>query len=590
MRIRNSLALSLPMFITLTACGGGDDSNANSANDDGGVVDGSVTLPDGTTPPNTDASVAPNADASVAPGHDGSTGPGPDGSTSLPDGSTPETGGGGDGSVPPTGASVLTFHLHGTRDGAYVQPAITKASALKMAMDTTFSATFTGNVYAQPLYVESGVGGKGTFYVVTEDNAVYAFDETTGGVAWGPKTPSPAAAQSGSCGDVQPLGITGTPAIDLTRRAMYFDTAVQDSQGNLGKHLVHALSIDDGSELAGFPVDVTTVTSGTTTFETQAQNQRSALLIVNDVLYVNFGGHDGDCASSRHVLYHGWTVGIPLGNPAGMKAYMTPSTQAGMWAAGGPATDGTSVFVATGNGDSGNFGFQESVLRLGAGPTFSAAAADYWSAGNWSTLDTNDKDIGGAGPIVADLPGATPQKVVLAFGKDGFIYVLDRNTLGGKGAELAKKQVLTEVPGTMVEHKAAAAIYTTSTAVYAYSVAADDGPATGCPAGQKGDLVAMKITAGSPPTISVVWCAETNGKGLPIVTTSDGTNDALVWATGAAGSQRLYSWDALTGAPVYTGGGSTDHMANLEEFTTPIAVKGRLFTAGNGQLYAFSIH
>src|SRR5205814_2072683 len=92
---------------------------------------------------------------------------------------------GGGGTPPPgMGASVLERNNHPSRDGHFLQSSLTKAAAAKMTMDAGFAATFTGNMWASPLYLENGPGGKGVFFAVTTNNDVIALDETTGATVW----------------------------------------------------------------------------------------------------------------------------------------------------------------------------------------------------------------------------------------------------------------------------------------------------------------------------------------------------------------------------------------------------------------------
>jgi hypothetical protein len=111
----------------------------------------------------------------------------------------------------------------------------------------------------------------------------------------------------------------------------------------------------------------------------------------------------------------------------------------------------------------------------------------------------------------------------------------------------------------------------------------------GCPNGTSGDLVAVKIGAASPPTLSVAWCADSKGQGSPIVTTTDGTADVVVWAHAALSTdQRLYGFDGDTGAVVFGGGGPGDATPNLtRRYQSPIAVHGRILVAADDALYAF---
>ena len=84
----------------------------------------------------------------------------------------------------------------------------------------------------------------------------------------------------------------------------------------------------------------------------------------------------------------------------------------------------------------------------------------------------------------------------------------------------------------------------------------------------------------------MAWCASNGGQGSPIITTTDELGSgALVWTAGAAGTNKLHAWDAVTGAVVFNGG--VDTFAAVRPFTSPIAVKGRIIVAGDNRVYAF---
>jgi outer membrane protein assembly factor BamB len=120
----------------------------------------------------------------------------------------------GNGVPTATGNSVLERNNHASRDGHFVQPTLTKAAAATLARDTAFIGTFAGNMWASPLYLENGPGGKGVFFVVTTGNDVMALDETTGAVVWTHNIgPSPTNSGAG-CGNIHPIGILSTPVID----------------------------------------------------------------------------------------------------------------------------------------------------------------------------------------------------------------------------------------------------------------------------------------------------------------------------------------------------------------------------------------
>jgi hypothetical protein len=385
------------------------------------------------------------------------------------------------------------------------------------------------------------------------------------------------------CGNISPIGITGTPAIDLATRLIVFDAATDDGAGGIATHTIHALSIDDGSEK--WKVDVSTLKDQTgLAFSPKPQNERGAVLIVDGTAYVVFGGHYGDCGD-----YHGWVIGVPLSG-TGAKAWATKVRGAGIWGPGGAASDGQSVFVTTGNGIGGSgtsWAESEGVFRLDPGPSFTSQTADYFAPNNWSSLDGADIDMSGSGPLVIDSPTMTPSALVMAQGKDGNLYLLDRSNLGGVAAANAGANVgtLAVLSGEITNAGAWANVGGTT-----YVVVRPNGGGSGvnCPNGTSGELVAVKLDPAAPQKMSVAWCADGQGEGSPIITTSDGNSDALVWTAGAQSSDRLHAWDLATGALVFSGGAATDAIPNVRRFTTPIVVHGRVFVGGDKKLYAFT--
>jgi hypothetical protein len=479
------------------------------------------------------------------------------------------------------GPSVLQHHKNASRDGLYVEPAFTKAAAARIHMDTTFKATIQGPTYAQALYFESGPGGKDVVVAVTEQNRVYALDASNGTALWEKQVAQPVPQASLPCGNINPLGITGTPVIDAASRTLFFDAMTTPDGGTTRKRLIFALSMDDGSTRTGWPIDVSATVRSPTAFDSSVQSQRAALALLNGTLYVPYGGHWGDCGT-----YHGWVVGVPINDPTAPKAYATPARGGGIWGVGGIASDGTSLFVATGNTFQTNstWGHGEAVLRLTAGPVFSGQAADYFTPSNWLALDAGDLDLGGSNAILVDVPGANPSQLVAAFGKNGVAYLMNRGNLGGVGTgngttgeAVASAKVSTS---PIIQ---AAASYRTPTATYV----AFGGELPGC-AMHFGDISTFKIAATSPPTISMGWCGGFDGFGSPMVTTTDGQAEAVVWWVGAEGPNRLIGLDGDTGSIIFGGGGNGDAMTLVRKWTSPIVAKGRIFIAADNAVYAFT--
>jgi hypothetical protein len=489
---------------------------------------------------------------------DGGTDAGSDGGTDAgSDGGTDAGSDGGAGSGIAAAASVLQHHLHASRDGAYVVPGLTRAAAATLHLDSAFDGGVTGHVYAQPLYVDRGGSGD-ALIVATESNEVSALDAATGAPLARTTLGTPATIASHGCGNIDPLGITGTPLVDAPSNRLYLD-ALQLVSGS-PRHFVYALSLADLSVQA--KIDLDAAVAG---FASLYQNQRGALALAGGSVFVPFGGHYGDCGT-----YHGWVVGVPLSGAAAYGWATRAPSGGAIWGPSGIASDGSSIFAVTGNTfDAATWQDGEGVFRFT--PSAPLTPADSFTPSNWQALDNGDVDISGSG--VQLLPGGR----LIVLGKDGNAYVLGKGHLGGLGGQLAIAHVSSEeIIG--------------APAVLAYA----DGSALvvfrGAPAASfncSGDLTALRVSAATPPVVSFAWCAAQHGLGSPIVTTTDGSSEALVWSAGAEGDSRLRAFDAATGAVVFDGGGAANTMGSLRRYSTPIAARGRLFVAGDGKVYAF---
>src|SRR6059058_2068934 len=123
--------------------------------------------------------------------------------------------------------NVTQEHNNPSRDGVYIDSAFTPAAAANLTRDLGFNGTISGNVYAQPLYIEGGPNGP-MIIAVTELNNVYALDATTGLPIWSRADIGPPV-QTTPCGGFNPTGITGTPVVDLASRRLFFDALISGS-------------------------------------------------------------------------------------------------------------------------------------------------------------------------------------------------------------------------------------------------------------------------------------------------------------------------------------------------------------------------
>ncbi|HEY1661403.1 MAG TPA: hypothetical protein VGI03_03200 [Verrucomicrobiae bacterium] len=465
--------------------------------------------------------------------------------------------------------NVTQHHNDYMRDGLYIDPAFTYSSASNLTRDVNFNGTVDGNIFAQPLYLDNGPGGRAMVIAVTESNNVYALDAASGAIIWQDHLGVPVPTSKLPCGDVNPLGITGTPVVDLTNNTLYVNAMITPDGGTTTFDLIYALNVDTGATNTGWPVNVDMKAQfDGMSFTSKTQQQRGALAVFDGYVYVPYGGLYGDCGT-----YHGWLVGVQESNPANVLAWATSANGGGAWGVGGVSSDdGVHPYFATGNTfNVSTWGGGDAVIRFQPGPVFSGLTNDYWAPTNWVALDNSDLDLGDCGPLIVNVPGATPSELAVAVGKDGYAYLLNRTNLSGITPPVAKLHF-----GSSPLPQAVAA-YQTLLGTYIV-----------CRSGTT-SLDAFQITAANPPALVSAWTVSENGDGSPFVTSTDGTNDTIVWLVGSEGDQKLHGYNGQTGAVIFNGGGANELMANTRRFNTGIAARGRIYIANDNKVYAFTV-
>ncbi len=466
---------------------------------------------------------------------------------------------------------VLTYHGDAGRSGNFVVPALSFDKARGLHLDSTFDARVDGHLYAQPLYWHAPGSNAAMLLTASESNVVQAFDAATGKELWRRSVGRPVRRSALPCGNIDPLGITGTPVIDPSAQAIYFDAAVDDANGP--RHEIFALSLKDGTVLPGWPVDVgDALQKAGKHFDPHTQNQRAALTLLDGMVYAGYSGHYGDCGD-----YHGWVVGFSQHDPGKIVSFETKARGGGIWAPGGFPVVGHELFFATGN----TFGARtwsdgEAAFRVPSDLRRSDNKRDYFAPSDWKALDSSDEDLGGSNPIPVDLPGPSgSQALMVALGKDGKAYLLDRNNLGGIGGQLAVEAVSDDA-------------IRTSPAAYPVGndmMVAFEAAGAQCPSSSRGEgLTVLKIRGGSPPAMTTAWCSAVKGRGSVMATTTDGRSNPIVWMLGAEGDDRLHAFRGDTGAPIV----ASQPMRGLRHFQTLIATQDRLFVGADDRVYAFA--
>jgi len=460
--------------------------------------------------------------------------------------------------------NVVTYHNSPTRHGDYTIPGLTLATAASMHPDAGFHGSVPGHVYAQPLFWHPE-GGRSLVVVATESNVVAALDAATGATVWQTKLGAPVPLGSLSCGNIDPDGITGTPVIDARSGVVYLDALTGTNAGP--RHLVTALSLANGAVVSHWPLDIQgELAKRGVNFSSSVQGARSALQLVGGALYVSYGGRYGDCGE-----YRGTVIQLQSSPPKLVASWQTRAKGGGIWAQGGTASDGDSLFATTGNTfDAQDWSDGEAIVRLRSGLVHSAGNADYFTPSNWKTLDDDDADLGGTEALPFDVGAA---KRVIAFGKDGNAYLVDRANLGGIGGALA---VTKESDNAIIT---APAIYETpDAAMVAFT---NRGGKCG-----RTNITMLRVSAAGKVPVTTAWCAAFRGRGAPIVTTSDGSSNPIVWVVGAEGDNLLHGFNAVNGHAVFSGGSTP--MTGLHHFETILAAEGRLYVAADERIYAFA--
>lgn len=534
------------------------------------VTGGSAGGASGASGGGTTSSASSGSSSSATSASSTSSGASSGGTTSTGSASSSSSTGSSGSSSGGSAFGVLQQHNDGRRTGLYVDPAFTPANVASVHPDTAFAPSYSGPTYAQPLYL--GGATRDLVYVATEQNDVHAFDADTGQEVWSQNLGAPWPLSDLPCGNIDPLGITGTPVIDAATRTLYVDAMVH----NVG-HQVFALDADTGAVRSGWPVSLEgAATSNGATFTSSVQNQRGALALSGTTLYVPFGGHYGDCGD-----YRGWVISIDTVSRA-VSGWATRARGGGIWAPGGVVLDGARPFVSTGN----TFGTStwqdgEAVIELAQG-SFDPASGNYWAPTNWHDLDVGDIDMSGTAPLLFDL-GAS--HAALALGKDGNAYLLDRDALGGISAALDTASISSD---EIINYSAYVA---DAQGVLVFFVSRP----SSCPVGS-GDLGAVRVSVGATPSVTPLWCGDEGenlpGGGSPIITSPDGQGGFVVWGVGAgdgsgSGDGKLRAWDAETGQLLFDGTGSL--TAPVRRFEAPIVARGRIFIAGESRLERYSL-
>ncbi len=500
---------------------------------------------------------------------------------------------------------TYTFHNDNLRTGQNnSETVLSPANVNPIQFGKLFSYSIDGIAFASPLYV-AGVnipnnGIHNVVYVATENDSVYAFDADglTSTPLWHVSflksgvTTVPCG-DVGECGDIPvQIGITSTPVIDPTSGTIY--VVAKTKEGTNYVQRLHALDIRTGAEKFGGPVVITASVPGTgidsqggkETFNSLRENQRTGLLLSNGVIYFAFGSH-GDNSP-----WHGWVLGYNAATLQQVLAYNdTPNGSfggGGIWQSGGGlATDATgSIYFTTSNGDfdanNGGVDYGDTIAKLGTNGT----VVDYFTPYDESVLSSNNLDLGSAGPVLlVDQPTSQYPHLLISAGKDGTIYVVNRDNMGHYNPNNNNQIVQTlagALPnGDQESGNFSAPVYYNG---YVYFAAVND------------SLKAFQLINGllSTGPTSVSSAIYPNRGGSFAVSAYNNTN-AILWAiqdNGTSSPGTLFAYDATNLAnELYNSSesGNRDTLDSAAKFSIPLVANGKVFVTSQSQLTVYGL-
>ena len=508
-------------------------------------------------------------------------------------------------------AVVATYHNDNARTGQNViETALTPANVNAQHFGKLYSFPVDGYVYAQPLYLSQvAIPGNGIHNVVvvaTQHDSVYAFDadSPTPDPLWrvsfvnrdaGVTTLSPADVNAS---DIMPeIGITSTPVIDVASNTVYVVAATKENGAFY--HRLHALDMTSGAEKFGgprviqasYPGTAQDGSDGVLPFTSRFHLQRAALLLSKGKVFIAFA------SNADSGLYHGWVIAYDAVTMRQVGAWVsTPNGyQGGIWMSGcGISADGDgNLFLSTANGPFDAYGeqqgvnYSDSIVRLKAG-AHELALADFFTPSSQAKMAKDDLDLGSAGVVLLpNQPGAAPH-LALTSGKNGHIYLLNRDNMGGYRVGGGNAQIVQEVSGQLKQQMGTPAYW--SGHVY---FGAGISP-------HKDSIKAFALRNGLLSTTPTSQSAAIYHLTRSTVSVSaNGNGNGIVWAVDNdayydvhQGPAVLHAYDARNVArELYSSSQrfTRDNPGQASKFTVPTVANGKVFVGTANQVSVYGL-
>ena len=510
---------------------------------------------------------------------------------------------------------VLMHHNDPYRTGVQSKESVlTPADLTTSSFGRLFSLPVDGHVYAQPLWVGGYTMADGkkhdVLYVATEHDTVYALDAEgkppVSGDYWhtsllgaGETTvPSWEVGTPEYPGISPEIGVTGTPVIDRVSGVLY--VVAKSKLVSAGKttymQRLHALSLSTGKEMMQGPVAIQASvpgsgydsSAGMIAFNAQQENQRAALALAGGSVWIAWAAHDDADP------WHGWVIGYNASNlKAQTGAYSTTPNgeEGGIWMSGGgiSADSSGNLYAASGNGTfdantSGGKDISTSVLRMtpGAKGLILTSSFTPYNEGN---LSAGDQDLGTSACTLIDNPGGPYPHLLVTTDKNGQIYLVDRDVMGGF-MQNSNKDVQDFAAGSGIHQNVAffenhLYLGLDGAPLSAWSF----NPATGL----------FDTTPVKAPDSSF-GCNHCEGGGATPSVSANGTANAIVWAIDTSGYNStpaiVHAYDAGLSTELYNStwaANSRDQADIAVKFSTPTIANGYVYVGGASSVTVYGM-
>jgi autotransporter-associated beta strand protein len=528
-------------------------------------------------------------------------------------------------------------------DQVYAQPLVDTGVTIDNGLNTTtgslglhnvvYVATESDEIYA----IDTGTGAilwARSFLTLSTTGNI---NNTLGASAIAPQD----ATDAGSMDITPNIGITGTPIIDNSTNTMYVVVSTKEMVNGASYFVqrLHAINLSNGADQVS-PYLVGTTTNGNTNntpiyvygtgdgevtdpysgtgkdvvqFNALRENQRAALSLVNGTVYIAWASH-GDNGP-----YHGWIVKWNVANLmtsgfvlTGVLCTSPNDGLAGIWNGGGQLTfepDDSAIYFSTGNGSGGaptinsqgfpsDANYNEAVVKIENDTTTTGGTnmnangwgfkvVDWFIPYNVVALDNADDDLGSGAILILPASAGVPghPNLLIAGGKEGALYVLDRNDLGHYSAN--SDAALDSVPNGVGDDTPAEVVSgLLSTPSYfdgnIYAMSGYEGAMYEFALSSTGMLTPVSVTADTDFGYN---------PGSPAIS-ANGTNDGIVWAYDREANE-LHAYAATSlGTELWNSNknpSGADALGAAQKFAVPVAADGEVFVGTSDALVVYGL-